>query len=146
VWDRVGAEPITITLQDATYYTVRGFVPEDTEDEPTAAFLGTDGTIAVFTEVADLARYCRTAKDHRLVKLEWWSELAEVDDDAVFAPGLDASYDLRKPSPRGTELLNELIAFCDLEIDPALLSGTSIDRDDWRVVLDEVVRSFEPQD
>ena len=69
--------------------------------KPTAAFIGGEDTVAVFTEVADLARYCRTAKDHRLVKLEWWSELAEVEDDEVFTPALDANYDLRKPSGRG---------------------------------------------
>lgn len=147
VWDRVHAEPIAIQLSDVTYFTVRGFVPEDTEDDPSAAFIGTDGSVAVFTEVADLALYCRTAKDHRLVKLEWWSELAEVEDDAVFRPGLDAAYDLRKPSTRGAELLRELIAFCELDVDASVLDGTSIDRDDWRDVLDEVVVGcLEPQD
>ena len=103
-------------------------------------------TVAVFTEVADLAHYCRTAKDHRLVKLEWWSELADVEDDAVFTPGLDANYDLRKPSGRGADLLRELIAFCHLDIDTSVLDGSSIDRDDWRDVLDEVVTSFDHDD
>lgn len=146
VWDRVDAEPIAIRLSDVTYFTVRGFVPEDTEDDPTAAFIGGEDTVAVFTEVADLAHYCRTAKDHRLVKLEWWSELAEVEEDGVFAPGLDASYDLRKPSARGAVLMRELIAFCDLDLDASILDGTSIDRDDWRNVLDEVVGCLQPQD
>ena len=100
----------------------------------------------MFTEVADLARYCRTAKDHGLVKLEWWSELADVEDDEVFTPALDANYDLRKPSARGAELLRELIAFCDLDIDTAVLDGPNIDRDDWRDVLDEVVTSFDVDD
>jgi hypothetical protein len=146
VWDRVDAEPIAIRLSDVTYFTVRGFVPPDTEDEPTAAFIGTDEAVAVFTEVADLARYCRTAKDHRLVKLEWWSELAEVEDDGVFTPGLDASYDLRKPSGPGAELMHQLIAFCELDIDTAVLDAPSIDRDDWREVLGQVVLCLEPQD
>jgi hypothetical protein len=142
IWDRVDAEPISIRLADVTYFTVRGFVPEDTEDEPTAAFIGGEDTVAVFTQVPDLAHYCRTAKDHRLVKLEWWSELAEVEDDEVFTPGLDANYDLRKPSARGAELLRELVAFCDLDIDTEVLDGPNIDRDDWRDVLDEVVTTF----
>jgi hypothetical protein len=146
VWDRVDAEPIAIRLADATYFTVRGFVPEDTEDEPVAAFIGDDDTVAVFTEVADLAYYCRTAKEHRLVKLEWWSELAEVEDDEVFTPALDATYDLRKPSTRGAELLRELIAFCDLDLDPSVLDGPSIDRDDWRDVLEEVQGCLRPAD
>ena len=64
--------------------------------------------------------------------------LADVDDDNVFTPGLDANYDLRKPSSRGAELLLELIAFCHLDIDTSVLDGPSIDRDDWREVLAEV--------
>ena len=146
VWDRVDAEPIAIRLADVTYFTVRGFVPEDTEEQATAAFIGGEDSVAVFTEVADLAHYCRTAKDHRLVKLEWWSELADVEDDAVFTPSLDANYDLRKPSGRGANLLRELIGFCDLDIDTSVLDGSSIDRDDWRDVLDEVVTSFDRDD
>jgi hypothetical protein len=147
VWDRVDAEPITIRVPEGTYFTVRGFVPPDTEDEAAAAFIGGEDTVAVFTEVADLARYCRTAKDHALVKLEWWSELAEVEDDEVFAPGLDATYDLRKPSAHGAELIRQLVAFCHLEdIDLSVLDGPSIDRDDWRDVLDQVISCFDRGD
>jgi hypothetical protein len=146
VWDRVDAEPIMIRLSDATYFTVRGFVPQDTEDEPTAAFIGSEDSVAVFSTVADLAHYCRVAKDHQLVKLEWWSELTDIEDDEVFTPALDANYDLRKPSARGAELLRELVAFCDLEVDTSVLDGPSVDRDDWRDVLDEVVGCFRPLD
>jgi hypothetical protein len=146
VWDRVDAEPILIRLPDVTYFTVRGFVPEDTEEEPVAAFIGNEDSVAVFKYVADLARYCRTAKEHRLVKLEWWSELAEVEDDDAFNPGLDASYDLRKPSTRGAELMRELVAFCDLDLDTSVLDGPSIDRDDWRDVLDQVSGCLQLQD
>jgi hypothetical protein len=150
VWDRVGAEPIEIVLPDATYLTVRGDVSPDAEgDETEVAFLGSDGNVAVFTELADLARFCRTAEDHALQKLEWWSELAEVEDDDVFAPALDASYDLRKPSSRGAELLRELVGFCELDIDSELLDAAddgSIDRDDWRDVLHEVELSLQVQD
>ena len=146
VWDRVGAEPIEITLADVTYLTVRGFVSADTEDEPVAVFLGTADNVAVFTEVADLARYCRVAEEHELRKLEWWSELADVEDDRVFTPGLDARYDLTKPSASGAELLRELIAFCDLDLDTSVLDGPSFDRDDWRDLLHEVRGCLQPQD
>ena len=101
VWDRVGAEPIEIRLADVTYLTVRGFIAPDTEEDAEAVFLGSDSNVLVFREVADLAQYCRVATEHDLVALEWWGELAEVEDDAVFAPGLDAAYDLRKPSASG---------------------------------------------
>jgi hypothetical protein len=146
VWDRVDAEPIAIQLTDVTYLTVRGFIPEDTEDDATAAFIGTGDSVAVFTDVADLARYCRVAQEHALVQLEWWSELAEVEDDAVFTPGLDATYDLRKPSARGAELVRELIAFCALDLDTSVLDEASIDRDDWQELLAEVRGSLQLED
>ncbi len=146
VWDRVDAEPISMRFSDATYFTVRGFVPIDTEDEPTAAFLGDGDEVVVVTEVADLARYCRTAKDHRLVKLEWWSELAEVEEDEVFTPALDAAYDLRRPSARGAGLVRELAACCNLEADTGVLDGPAIDRDDWRALLDELAGCFRLED
>jgi hypothetical protein len=150
LWQRVGAEPITIVLPDATYLTVRGDILVDVEgDEVETAFIGGDDTVAVFTDVADLARYCRTAKEHRLVKLEWWGELADVEDDAAFAPEDDATYDLRKPSGPGAELLRELVEFCGLEPDTelmAILDSPSIDRDDWRELVTEVATCFQPQD
>ena len=151
LWERIGAEPITIVLGDATYLTVRGDVPVDAEDDDTeVAFIGggDDGAknVAVFTEVADLARYCRTAKGHRLVKLEWWSELADEEDDAVFAPADDAVYDLRKPNAPGADLLRELADFCGLDADTDVLDGPSIDRDDWNELVTEVRTCLEPQD
>src|SRR3954447_20577159 len=71
LWERVGAEPIKIVFSDATYLTVRGDVPIDAENDDTeVAFIGIDdgaaSRVAVFTDVEGLARYCRTAKEHRL--------------------------------------------------------------------------------
>ena len=143
LWARVGAEPIRIVLPDVTYLTVRGEVARDAADtEMEPAFIGTDDTVAVFTDVADLARYCRVATQHRLLKLERWGDLAEVADDDEFAPAEDASYDLRAPNADGADLLAELIAFCNLDIDRTLLDGPAerIDKDDWR----EFVRDVRP--
>jgi len=146
VWARVGAEPITIVLKDNTYLTVRGEVPVSAgAEESEIAFLGGDGSVAVFTDLAGLALYCRTAKDHPLVKLEWWTELAEVEDDDEFAPADDSTYDLRKPSTRAAELVRELADFCELEADTDVLDGPSIDRDDWAALIDEVQTCFSAQ-
>ena len=139
LWERVGAEPIGLKFADATYYTVRADVADDpNSDEVETAFIGGDDEVAVFTEVADLARYCRTAKDHRLVKLEWWTELADEEDDDAFAPDDDAMFDLRKPSAAGAGVLRELAAFCGLEADTDILDAASIDRDDWTDLVTEV--------
>jgi hypothetical protein len=146
VWERVGAEPIEIVLPDARWLTVRAEIARNAEDGDThVAFLGLDGNVNVFGEVGDLAQYCRTAEEHPLVALEWWSELADVEDDDVFAPSADATFDLRKPSVAGAELLGELIAFCELEADAEDL-GADMDRDDWRALVDEVASCFAPQD
>jgi hypothetical protein len=147
LWQRVGAEPIRIVLPDATYLTVRGGVLTDVAgDETEIAFIGNGDSVAVFTDVADLARYCRTAKEHRLVKLEWWGELADEEDDDAFAPEEDASYDLRKPSTRGAELVRELAEFCSLDADLDVLDGPSVDRDDWTELVTEIETCFQPQD
>ena len=147
IWDRIGAEPIQIRLPATTYLTVRGYVSPDAEDADTVAtFLGTEDTVAVFTTVAGLARYCRTAEEHELRKLEWWSELAEVEDDELFTPGLDASFDLRKPSAAGAQLVRELVAFCDLDVDTSVLDAPSVNRDDWTDLVAEVASCLEVQD
>jgi hypothetical protein len=147
IWDRIGAEPIEIVLSDEKYLTVLADVPIDAEGEQTrTAFLGSGESVAVFHSVEALARYCRYAEEHELHKLEWWEELADEDDDEVFTPALDASYDLRKPSSRGAELLRELAAFCGLEADTDVLDGSTVDKDDWRALVDEVQTCLQPQD
>ena len=147
IWDHVGAEPIEIRLPEATYLTVRGYVSPDAEDAETeAAFLGYGDTVVVFTEVADLAHYCRTATEHELHKLEWWEELAEVEQDSVFAPGEDGVFDLRKPNAAGAELLRELVVFCNLDADTTVLDRPAVDRDDWRELVTQVQSCFEPRD
>ena len=146
VWEHVGAEPIAIRIGDETYLTVRAEILVDPDtDEVEMAFLGDDGKVSVFSEVADLARYCREAKGHRLHKLEWWDELADLDDED-FEPDEDARFDLRKPSEFGSELVVELAEFCDLDADLDVLDGPNVDRDDWRALVDEVQTCLELQD
>jgi hypothetical protein len=150
IWDRVGASPISITVQGSdgpeTLLTVRGYIHHDTQDDLAAAFIGGDDTVAVFSETADLALYCRAAKAHALVALEWWSELADESDDEIFAPDPEDSYDLRKPSADGAELLRELAAFCDLDVDLTVLDRNDINVEDWRDLVVEVRSCFTPQD
>ncbi|MEP7019453.1 MAG: hypothetical protein ABI808_02295 [Pseudonocardiales bacterium] len=150
IWDRIGAEPIEIVLPDAKYLTVRAEVTRDAEgDEIDVVFLGVEDTVAVFSDVPGLAHYCRTAEEHELHKLEWWSELEEVEDDDVFTPGLDATYDLRRPSVAGAELLRELADFCGLEGDTALLDedvDKNTDKDDWNSLVTEVETCLQLQD
>jgi hypothetical protein len=146
VWDRVDAEPLELVFADVTYYTVRAYVSDDTEDDAEAAFIGGHDTITVFTSVADLATYCRLAHDHTLRKLEWWSELAEIEDDEVFRPTADSRYDLRKPTASAADLVRELADFCGLEADTSVLDTTTIDRDDWRALVDEVRSCLQPGD
>jgi hypothetical protein len=147
VWERVGAQPIEIRLADATYLTVRGEVTIDAEgDDTETVFLGDEDTVAVFTEVADLARYCRVATEHRLVQLEWWEELADIEDDDAFTPEETSRFDLRKPSESGAELVRELADFCGLEADTEVLDGPSVDKDDWTALVTEIQTCFVEKD
>jgi hypothetical protein len=147
LWERIGAQPIKIILPDATYLTVRADIPVDAAgDEVEVAFIGGEDTVAVFTEVEGLARYCRTAREHKLLKLEWWGELADEQDDEMFAPDEDASYDLRKPSGSGADLVRELAEFCSLDADLDVLDSPSIDRDDWRELISEIESCFRQED
>jgi hypothetical protein len=147
IWRRVGAQPIRIILTDETVLTVRADVPIDAEDDDTyVSFLGGSDTVAVFHDVADLARYCRTAETHELHKLEWWGQLADIDDDEVFEPADGATFDLRKPNETGATLLDELATFCRMEVDTAVLDGASIDKEDWRALVREVSSCFVAED
>ena len=151
IWDRVGAEPIEIVFEDATFYTVRGHVSAKTPSGPElpsdeVAFLGSkdEGEVVVFTEVGDLAEFCRAAKDHDLVKLEWWSELADSADE-VFNPALGASYDLTAPSAKAAELVRELVVFCDLEAEAADLADP-VDEQTWTSIVAEIETCLELED
>jgi hypothetical protein len=64
----------------------------------------------------------------------------------VFRPALDAHYDLRRPTPSGAALLRDLASYCNLDLDTSVLDESSVDRDDWRDLLDQVVSCFRPQD
>jgi hypothetical protein len=139
VWDRVGAQPIGMQFADVTYLTVRADVPVDAAgDDVEAAFLGSNQQVAVFTDVADLARFCRTTDGHRLRKLEWWGELADVDDDEAFRPAADAVFDLRAPTVQGADLLLDIADFCGLEADVAALSEDDIDTAAWDAAVIEI--------
>jgi hypothetical protein len=134
VWDRVGAQPIELILPGADYLTVRA------DDGQGVLFLGSEGEIAVFAQAADLARYCRTARDHELTRLQWWQELADTDpgaDEETFRPAAEATYDLTTPSTRGSRLLRELADFCELQADTDELPDP-IAAGDWTRLVTEV--------
>jgi hypothetical protein len=137
LWERVGAKPIRLVLPDRNYLTVRGET-----DEGQVLFLGHEGTIAVFIEVADLAEYCRDASEHDLTRLQWWEDVADAEDEE-FEPV--AEYDLRKPSTRGAVIVRELVEYCGLEADAEDLEDP-IDKQSWRALVTEIGTCLERQD
>ncbi len=164
VWDRVGAEPIKIIFADATYVTIRGYGASTGEDIATTAsddpdlrgdeddtlFMGHDGTVVVFHHLVDLAEYCRTATGHDLVRLERWAELADVEDDDLFAPTKANTYDLTKPSDSALDLVAELLDYCDLEADLDTLgdigNAAKIDRKAWNTLVAEIETCLQSED
>jgi hypothetical protein len=164
IWDRVGAEPIQLVLSDASYFTIRGYgatsggdlqskATDDADvraDDDETLFLGRDGNIAVFTEVADLAAYCRTATEHDLMRLEWWGELADVEDDELFEPSAENRYDLTAPSETALDVVAELADYCavdsDLDTLGDLSDAAAIDQDAWDGFVTELATCLKPQD
>ena len=140
LWIEVGAAPVEITLADATWYTVRG----DWSDE--VVFLGTDLTVAVFATASDLARFCRDATDHDLMRLELWDRVRAEQDDDAFLPDAESQIDLTAPSEDGAVLIRELAAWCQLDLDLAPLDQDSVDQGDWDFLVTEVASCFEPED
>ncbi|HKC28512.1 MAG TPA: hypothetical protein VKB75_10925, partial [Jatrophihabitans sp.] len=61
-------------------------------------------------------------------------------------PAEDATYDLRRPSETGADLVRELATFCKLEADLAILDQPSVDRDDWRALISEIETCLRPED
>lgn len=146
VWDQVGAEPIELLLLEPTLadvITVRASV----DDGHKAAFLGGDGRIAVFHTVAALARYCRQAEDHELTRLPRWDQVRdpELAPDELFAPALDAVYDLTMPSSQATPLLRELLRFCELDADADALTEP-IDPVTWNAAVTDLVSCLRRED
>lgn len=125
MWERVGAKPIELVLSDdEIFLTVRG------EFDDKALFLGSDLEIEVFVEPEDMAEFCRDAEEHDLVKLEFWDDVRDADDEA-FVPEEDDSYDLTEPTRRAARLLEELADFCELEADAGFLREKKLDPDQW---------------
>lgn len=136
-WDRVGARPIELVVSDADIVlTMRAVIDDE------AVFLGADGGLNVFAEAEDLAEFCRDADEHELVKLEWWDEVRDADDEA-FVPDEADSYDLSAPSPAGADLLRELSDFCELDADAAFLDQPVIDARSWDGLVAELVTCFD---
>lgn len=72
-WEEVGIDPIRITTADGEYVTLRCYL----DDSP--VFLGTGGTIEVFTGERALARWIGEdgADGHDLVAASTWSDVVE---------------------------------------------------------------------
>ena len=72
-WEEVGIDPIRITTADGEYVTLRCYL----DDAP--VFLGTDGTIEVFTGERALARWIGAdgAEGHDLAAASTWTDVVE---------------------------------------------------------------------
>ncbi|MCW2529891.1 MAG: hypothetical protein JWM76_4751 [Pseudonocardiales bacterium] len=140
LWDRVTARPIELVFSDDDIVlTMRAVIDDE------AVFLGNDGDLIVFIEPEDLAAYCREAEEHELVKLEWWEEVRDAEDE-VFIPNEDDSYDLTEPTSRTAELLRELAEFCELDYDAGFLDEPKIDRDAWDALVAELLTCLDRED
>lgn len=92
-WHDVGIDPVKIVTSDGSYFTLRCYL----DDEP--VFLGTEGSITVFTSERALARYLADDHEHDLAQVSTYTEVqtaaidgsleVEVTDENVYVlPGL----------------------------------------------------------
>lgn len=92
-WHGVGIDPIRIVTSEGEFYTLRCYL----DDEP--VFLGSSGTITVFSSERALARYLADDHEHDLAALSTYGEVhtaaidgsleVEVSDENVYVlPGL----------------------------------------------------------
>ncbi|MBB5914798.1 hypothetical protein BJY24_003665 [Nocardia transvalensis] len=92
-WHEVGIDPVKIVTSGDTLFTLRCYL----DDDP--VFLGTEGTITVFTSERALARYLADDHDHDLARVSTYGEVQtaatdgsleiEVSDENVYVlPGL----------------------------------------------------------
>ncbi|WP_024802380.1 hypothetical protein [Nocardia sp. BMG51109] len=93
LWHEVGIDPVKIVTSGDTFFTLRCYL----DDDP--VFLGTDGTITVFTSERALARYLADAHEHDLARVSTYADVQtaatdgsleiEVEDENVYVlPGL----------------------------------------------------------
>ncbi|ATL65891.1 primosomal protein [Nocardia terpenica] len=92
-WHEVGIDPVKIVTAEGTFFTLRCYL----DDEP--IFLGSGGTITVFTSERALARYLADEHEHDLARVSTYASVqtaavdgsleVEVDDENVYVlPGL----------------------------------------------------------
>ncbi|RDI64320.1 primosomal protein [Nocardia pseudobrasiliensis] len=92
-WHEVGIDPIKIVTSADTYFTLRCYL----DDEP--VFLGSEGSITVFTSERALARYLADDHEHDLARVSTYGDVQtaavdgsleiEVEDENVYVlPGL----------------------------------------------------------
>lgn len=92
-WHGVGIDPVRIVTSEGQFFTLRCYL----DDEP--VFLGTNGTITVFSSERALARYLADDHDHDLAAVSTYGEVhtaamdgsleVEVSDENVYVlPGL----------------------------------------------------------
>lgn len=72
-WSSAGIDPIRITVDGTTVYTLRCYVGDR---EP--VFLGSNGQINTFTSGRALVRWIIDAKDHDLADMSTWSDLVTL--------------------------------------------------------------------
>lgn len=72
-WAAAGIDPVRITVDGTTVYTLRCYVGDR---EP--VFLGANGQINTFTSGRALVRWMIDAKDHDLADMETWADLVSL--------------------------------------------------------------------
>jgi hypothetical protein len=106
--------PVELTLPSGTWLTLYQRDWDDADDD-SLAFLGGDDEVYAFPSAAALTSYVLSSGDHHLgVSPLWPTVQRRFRGD--FVPDQADRYDLRKQTPRGQEMLAELLVYLRIEV------------------------------
>jgi hypothetical protein len=106
--------PVELTLPSGTWVTLYQRDWDDADDD-SLAFLGGDDAVYAFPSAEALTSYAGGNDDHHLGASPLWPAVKRRFRDD-FTPAPEDSYDLRKPTERGQEILSELLVYLRMEV------------------------------
>ena len=106
--------PVELTLPSGTWVTLYQRDWDDADDD-SLAFLGGDDAVYAFPTAAALTSYVGGNDDHHLGASPLWPAVKRRFRDD-FTPAAENSYDLRKPTERGQDVLAELLVYLRMEV------------------------------
>ena len=106
--------PVELTLPSGTWVTLYQRDWDDADDD-SLAFLGGDDAVYAFPSAEALTSYAGGNDDHHLGASPLWPAVKRRFRDE-FTPSAENSYDLKRSTERGQDMLAELLVYFRMEV------------------------------